>query len=69
MIDADAFGLKDFSLVESVKRAWYRKYLALLVVASRIVYLGWAPHPMNSNVEMEYLSGGDASSALTTVAR
>lgn len=24
-----------------------------------IVYLGWAPHPMNSNVEMEYLAGGD----------
>lgn len=24
-----------------------------------IVYLGWAPHPMNSNIEMEYLAGGD----------
>ena len=24
-----------------------------------VVFLGWEPHPMNANVEMEYLSGGD----------
>jgi glycine betaine/proline transport system substrate-binding protein len=24
-----------------------------------IVFLGWEPHPMNANVEMAYLSGGD----------
>jgi glycine betaine/proline transport system substrate-binding protein len=23
------------------------------------VFLGWEPHPMNANVEMSYLSGGD----------
>ena len=24
-----------------------------------IVFLGWEPHPMNANIEMAYLSGGD----------
>ena len=24
-----------------------------------IVFLGWAPHPMNANFDMVYLSGGD----------
>jgi glycine betaine/proline transport system substrate-binding protein len=24
-----------------------------------IVFLGWEPHPMNANLEMTYLSGGD----------
>jgi len=24
-----------------------------------IVFLGWAPHPMNTNYQIEYLTGGD----------
>ncbi len=59
MIDKDAFGLKDWKLVESseqgmlsqVKRAERRK--------EWIVFLGWEPHPMNSNFELTYLAGGD----------
>ncbi len=59
IIDGNAFNLKDFKLVESseagmvsqVKRAVRRKQW--------IVFLGWAPHPMNSNIDMKYLSGGD----------
>lgn len=59
MIDKDAFGLKDWKLVESseqgmlsqVKRAERRK--------EWIVFLGWEPHPMNSNFELVYLAGGD----------
>jgi len=59
MIDKNAFGLKDFKLVESseqgmlsqVKRAGRKK--------DWIVFLGWEPHPMNANFELAYLSGGD----------
>jgi glycine betaine/proline transport system substrate-binding protein len=59
MIDKNLFGLKDFKLVESseagmlaqVQRAERRKQW--------VVFLGWAPHPMNSRFKMEYLSGGD----------
>lgn len=59
MIDKNAFGLAGFSLVESsengmlaqVKRAEHLKQWA--------VFLGWAPHPMNNQLQMRYLDGGD----------
>ncbi|MCK6264101.1 choline ABC transporter substrate-binding protein [Vibrio sp. ZSDE26] len=59
MIDSDAFGLKDFSLVESSEAGMVSQVTRAVRRNQWIVYLGWAPHPMNSNVEMEYLSGGD----------
>lgn len=59
MIDSDAFGLKDFSLVESSEAGMVSQVSRAARRSQWIVYLGWAPHPMNSNVEMEYLSGGD----------
>ncbi|CAH1559303.1 choline ABC transporter substrate-binding protein [Vibrio rotiferianus] len=59
MIDSDAFGLKDFSLVESSEAGMVSQVSRAVRRNQWIVYLGWAPHPMNSNVEMEYLSDGD----------
>ncbi|WP_186175483.1 choline ABC transporter substrate-binding protein [Vibrio jasicida] len=59
MIDSDAFDLKDFSLVESSEAGMVSQVSRAVRRNQWIVYLGWAPHPMNSNVEMEYLSGGD----------
>ncbi|EKO3855131.1 choline ABC transporter substrate-binding protein [Vibrio harveyi] len=59
MIDSDAFGLKDFSLVESSEAGMVSQVSRAVRRNQWIVYLGWAPHPMNNNVEMEYLSGGD----------
>jgi glycine betaine/proline transport system substrate-binding protein len=59
MIDSDAFGLKDFSLVESSEAGMVSQVSRAARRNQWIVYLGWAPHPMNSNVEMEYLDGGD----------
>lgn len=59
MIDSDAFGLKDFNLVESSEAGMVSQVSRAARRSQWIVYLGWAPHPMNSNVEMEYLSGGD----------
>ncbi|MGR5556054.1 choline ABC transporter substrate-binding protein [Vibrio fortis] len=59
MIDSDAFGLKDFSLVESSEAGMVSQVSRAARRNQWIVYLGWAPHPMNSNVEMEYLGGGD----------
>lgn len=59
MIDKDAFALKGFKLMESseagmlseVKRAERRN--------KWVVFLGWEPHPMNSNFDIAYLKGGD----------
>ncbi|KAB0301278.1 choline ABC transporter substrate-binding protein [Vibrio fortis] len=59
MIDSDAFGLKNFSLVESSEAGMVSQVSRAARRNQWIVYLGWAPHPMNSNVEMEYLDGGD----------
>ncbi|MGF1721991.1 choline ABC transporter substrate-binding protein [Vibrio kyushuensis] len=59
MIDSDAFGLKEFNLVESSEAGMVSQVTRAVRRNQWIVYLGWAPHPMNSNVEMEYLSGGD----------
>lgn len=59
MIDHDAFGLKGFRLVESSEAGMVSQVTRAVRRNQWIVYLGWAPHPMNSNVDMEYLSGGD----------
>ena len=59
MIDSDAFGLKDFSLVESSEAGMVSQVARAVRRNQWIVYLGWAPHPMNSNIEMAYLDGGD----------
>ncbi len=59
MIEADAFGLADFELVESSEQGM----LAQVERANRrdepVVFLGWEPHPMNANFELTYLAGGD----------
>jgi glycine betaine/proline transport system substrate-binding protein len=59
MIDANAFGLDAFEVVESSEQGM----LAQVARADRrgepVVFLGWEPHPMNANFEMSYLTGGD----------
>ena len=59
MIDEDKFGLGGFELIESSEQGM----LAEVQRASRgnkaIVFLGWEPHPMNTNFELAYLTGGD----------
>ncbi|MDQ1901178.1 choline ABC transporter substrate-binding protein [Paracoccus sp. WLY502] len=58
MIDADEFGLGDWQLVESGEQAM----LAQVTRSgdSPVVFLAWAPHPMNETIDITYLSGGDA---------
>jgi glycine betaine/proline transport system substrate-binding protein len=57
MIENDDFGLGDWELVESGEQA-------MLAQVTRsgdtpVVFLAWAPHPMNEAIEITYLSGGD----------
>lgn len=60
IIDANDFGLKRWQLVESGEQAM----LAQVERAGRdkkaVVFLAWAPHPMNEKIDIAYLSGGDA---------
>ncbi len=59
LISADTFGLSAVEMIESSEQGM----LAQVDRASRkgepIIFLGWAPHPMNSNFEVAYLTGGE----------
>jgi glycine betaine/proline transport system substrate-binding protein len=60
MIDADDFGLKDWELVESGEQAMLAQVDRAGKDKKGVVFLAWAPHPMNEKFSIEYLSGGDA---------
>jgi glycine betaine/proline transport system substrate-binding protein len=59
MIDADAFGLSDFEVVESSEQGMLAQVERLTERQEPIVFLGWEPHPMNAKFDMTYLAGGD----------
>ncbi|NUB43975.1 choline ABC transporter substrate-binding protein [Fertoebacter nigrum] len=59
MIEKDAFGLKDFDVVESSEQGMLAQVARADGRGEPVVFLGWAPHPMNANFELTYLAGGD----------
>ena len=59
MIDADAFGLSGFEVVESSEQGMLAQVERSDDRDEAIVFLGWEPHPMNANFDMTYLPGGD----------
>ncbi|MCV6589910.1 MAG: choline ABC transporter substrate-binding protein [Marinobacterium sp.] len=59
MIDKNAFGLKSFKLVESSEAGMISQVSRSAKREQWVVFLGWAPHPMNANIDMRYLAGGD----------
>jgi glycine betaine/proline transport system substrate-binding protein len=59
MIDQGAFGLEEFRLVESSEAGMLSQVGRAVKRDDWIVFLGWEPHPMNSNFDIAYLEGGD----------
>ncbi len=59
MIEQDAFGLKGFKVVESSEAGMLSQVARSVRSKDWVVFLGWAPHPMNANIDMTYLEGGD----------
>ena len=59
MIEADQFGLSGFELVESSEAGMLSAVTRAARSKEDVVFLGWEPHPMNANIEMAYLAGGD----------
>jgi glycine betaine/proline transport system substrate-binding protein len=59
MIEADAFGLSGFELVESSEQGMLAQVARASDRGEPVIFLGWEPHPMNANFEMTYLEGGD----------
>jgi glycine betaine/proline transport system substrate-binding protein len=60
MIDADDFSLKGWKVVESGEQAMLAQVKRASNGKGWIVFLAWAPHPMNEAFPLTYLSGGDA---------
>lgn len=60
MVGKGDFGLKGWELVESSEQGMLAEVERAIRNKEWVVFLGWAPHPMNSRFEIEYLSGGDA---------
>lgn len=59
MIENDTFGLGDFELKESSEQGMLAQVARSDAKGDPVVFLGWAPHPMNNNFDMTYLTGGD----------
>lgn len=59
IIADEKFGLKGWELVESGEQAMLSQVDRAGKSKKGIVFLAWAPHPMNEKFSIEYLSGGD----------
>jgi len=60
MIKKNDFNLKGFKIVESSEAGMLAEVMRSAKSGKPIVFLGWEPHPMNVQVKMKYLEGGDA---------
>jgi len=58
MIEAKAFGLDGFEVVESSEQGMLAE-VARAGTETPVIFLGWEPHPMNANFKLTYLTGGD----------
>ncbi len=59
VIKQNAFGLGDWKLVESSEQGMLAEVKRAVAKKQWILFLGWAPHPMNTDIALDYLSGGD----------
>ncbi len=60
MINKGDFGLTGWELVESSEQGMLAEVERATKDEQWIVFLGWAPHPMNTRYRIDYLSGADA---------
>ncbi|SDG09278.1 glycine betaine/proline transport system substrate-binding protein [Onishia taeanensis] len=59
MIDDDAFGLGDWELIDSSEAGMLAELRSRSSREDWMVFLGWEPHPMNTNFDIAYLEGAD----------
>ncbi len=59
MITENLFDLGGFKLRESSEAAMLSQVQRAVKAQKPIVFLGWEPHPMNRQIDMKYLEGGD----------
>ncbi|MBM3606685.1 MAG: glycine/betaine ABC transporter substrate-binding protein, partial [Alphaproteobacteria bacterium] len=59
MVAMDKYGLGTFEIVESSEQGMLAQVSRADSRAQPVVFLGWEPHPMNTQFQMTYLPGGD----------
>ena len=59
IVKAGEFGLGDWEVMESSEQGMLSQVDREVRRDNWIVFLAWAPHPMNTNFDLEYLEGGD----------
>ena len=59
MIEKNTFGLKGFEVVESSEQGMLAQVARADKAGQPVVFLGWEPHPMNTNFKLTYLTDGD----------
>lgn len=60
MIDGNLFGLGGFKLVQSSEAGMLSEVQRAARQNKWIVFFAWEPHPMNLQMKLTYLSGGDS---------
>jgi glycine betaine/proline transport system substrate-binding protein len=58
-ITANDYDMGGFELVESSEQGMLAQATSLNGDGKPVVFLGWAPHPMNAAMELTYLTGGE----------
>ena len=61
LIQKNEFGLGGFKLVESSEQGMLAQVERAFRAKQAVVFLAWAPHPMNTHFNVRYLTGGDAT--------
>jgi len=59
MVAAGDHGLKDWQIVESSEQAMLSQVKRAVKRNEWIAFMGWQPHPMNLDLKITYLTGGD----------
>jgi glycine betaine/proline transport system substrate-binding protein len=54
------FSLTGWDVVESSEQGMLAEVKRKVAAQDWIVFQGWAPHPMNNDIKLAYLTGGDA---------
>lgn len=59
LTETNTHGLGDFDVKESSEQGMLSQVRRAYDKGEDVVFLGWAPHPMNVNFDLKYLTGGE----------
>lgn len=59
LTEKEGSGLTGFKVVESSEQGMLSQVARAYKKQKDVVFLGWAPHPMNANFDIKYLPGGE----------